>query len=153
MNFFQNLWYGIKIRERIEIKDISIIVGDKAIIILPKNLKESLNFLEFYIIVKHYWKLEFTEKSFGIFLDIELNIRRQKIKEDFIENLDESGLIYLIEQRNEESYYVKEMVSEEFVGLDIRFKKNTNDWFSREAEFSKISKEIKEKKAEIFEKF
>src|SRR5574343_1258363 len=115
------MWYGLKISDRIQIKEVLLLVGEKSIVFLPKNLNVGFNYLEFFLILKRFFNKKEKKKSiFGIFLNENLRVERQKLKIGFSEAFGEEKLIELLSHQNEEAYYTKNTDFKEFLGLEIR---------------------------------
>jgi hypothetical protein len=115
--------YGIAIKSKLQIKNIILLIGkDREIIILPQNLNKSESCVEFFVILKHFFnKININCRVFGLFFDINLNLIRKKIKEDFLKNFSEINLISLLNDSNLETYYQNNYEGEEILGIEIRF--------------------------------
>lgn len=147
----ENKWYGITIKKRIKIKEINILFGEETIVILPKNLNAFLNYLEFYVIIKRYLKINKEIKNFfGIFFDENLNIRRQKIKNSIFEKFEKEDLTSILEGNDESVYYSENIKHENFIGLEIRLGNDINNWLNEYEEIGEIQKEIEIEKKKIF---
>lgn len=106
-------WYGLKI------KNISIIA-------LPRNLVEGFSYLEFFVTLGRFLTQNTRlETLFGVFLDKNLRIRRQKIRENF----REENLISILNDKNEGAYYSKIPEFEEFVEMGFKLHGLITEWF------------------------
>lgn len=143
-------WFGIDITEELTINHLKLLISENTIIIVLKNQEDNSTYTEFFLLLNYISSLIKQEISFvfGLFIDPNYSLIRKKLKQEkkFL-NIDLQEFLSLLEGDNKDSYYTNKLVTENFLGLEIRFKQNLSliDW---DEEWINIQKFIlKEKKA------
>lgn len=107
--------------------------------------------LEFFSTINFFKKKKdlgsFT--SFGLFLDLSLNLRRKKIKNDFFEDFREINLISLLEHTDTEAYYQNNYTCFELLGIEFRFNEAEKDSLLDDSVVVNILREIRETKKKL----
>lgn len=113
-------WYGSKIEHEINIEGISIKIGKNRIIILLENKESASHLFNFYVSIVYFKKKVEVKNIFGIFIDYFSDLKKKKLKNEFLERISHSNLIYLLEGGNIEAYYENNIKTSEFQGIEFR---------------------------------
>ena len=98
--------------------------GKTSTIILIKKLDKFEDYLSFYGCLTFFKSKELKiETAFGIFLGINLELIRKKIKNNFLNELKTDNILFLLESANREAYYENQRETESIIGIEIRQKR------------------------------
>lgn len=106
-------------------------------------------FMELYVILEHYLKKPELDRAFSVLLDPQLLIRREKIRNEYVENFGPVNVIYLLEPGNPIAFYQKNKEYEELIAIDIRYTRELKKFLNLENEPTVIIRKIRDKEQEL----
>lgn len=132
---------------------MSIFISKKEVIILAGNLDEPKNYLNFFATILFFIKQNIPIKSiFGLFTGVNIDMTRKRAKIEFLNNLNHSNFIYMLEGDNIEAYYNNSNITEKPLGIEFRFSNETDFYKKKENILIEIVREIGEQKRIAFGK-
>ena len=130
---------------------MKILIGEKSLIILSKDISNPSNYIEFYAGISYFLKQNLKFSSiFGLFLDPYSDLLRKKLRMEFITELNHTNFISLLEGNNLEAYYSYTTKSNDLLGIELALDEKL--MISEEEVLLGLIREIKNKTQEIFHK-
>jgi hypothetical protein len=128
-----------------------VLLADKAIIIISRDIDSPLGSIEFYATLLYFLKKGLTfSHAYALFQDPYSDLRRKKIRSNFLSNVEYYNIISFLEGDNLEAYYQNRHEIELFFGIELRFDEDL-ELEDKETLFLELVKEIREQKKKIFE--
>lgn len=121
----ENQWKGLAILNKFNTKNLKILLGEQEIIILIKHFNDKDIIIDLFLTLIFFLKLICLKISFSLFLDIDMNFKRKKIKDEIILQTLNSihqieNFLSLIESSNQDVYYEFNSNIDEFIGIELR---------------------------------
>ena len=121
-------------------RNINILMSSRAIVVVP-DLTNKSEYINLFAVLKFFFSKNSATKDIilGIFLDRLLNVVKRKTKESFYGDFSEDRLFAIVEGQNREAYYSNSNTPERFIGVEIRYKDEIEQWFKKEWIFGELS--------------